>query len=221
MNRAPLKVVIADDQRVVRDGLVTILNAMDGVTVAGAAQDGGEAVALAEQHDADVVLMDLRMPGTDGVEATKLLRGRRPDIAVVVLTTYTDDESILAALAAGASGYLTKNATTGDIRRALEAAASGQSVLDRMVGTRLVQAANRQAAAPRPAPGGLPGGLTEREGEVLALIAEGLSNTEIAGRIHVSKSTVKTHINQIYAKTGSRDRVQAILYAQRNGIAEG
>jgi DNA-binding NarL/FixJ family response regulator len=221
MNRAPLKVVIADDQRVVRDGLVTILNAMDGVTVAGAAQDGGEAVALAEQHDADVVLMDLRMPGTDGVEATKLLRSRRPDIAVVVLTTYTDDESILAALAAGASGYLTKNATTGDIRRALEAAASGQSVLDRMVGTRLVQAANRQAAAPRPAPGGLPGGLTEREGEVLALIAEGLSNTEIAGRIHVSKSTVKTHINQIYAKTGSRDQVQAILYAQRNGIAEG
>lgn len=219
MSSAPLKVVIADDQRVVRDGLVTILSAMDGVTVVGAAQDGGEAVALAEQHDADVVLMDLRMPGTDGVEGTKLLRGRRPDIAVVVLTTYTDDESILAALAAGASGYLTKNATTGDIRRALEAAASGQSVLDRMVGARLVQAASRHAVAPGPASGALPDGLTDREGEVLALIAEGLSNTEIADRIYVSRSTVKTHINQIYAKTGSRDRVQAILYARRHGIA--
>ena len=221
MSREPLKVVIADDQRVVRDGLVTILSAMDGVTVAGAAQDGGEAVALADQHDADVVLMDLRMPGTDGVEATRLLRARRPDIAVVVLTTYTDDESILAALAAGASGYLTKNATTGDIRRALEAAAAGQAVLDRMIGTRLVQAANRQAAAPHPGPGGLPDGLTEREGEVLALIAQGLSNTEIAERIYVSKSTVKTHINQIYAKTGSRDRPQAILYAHRHGITDG
>jgi DNA-binding NarL/FixJ family response regulator len=143
MTRAPLRVVIADDHRVVRDGLVTILGAMDGVQVVGAAQDGAEAVALAGQQDADVVLMDLRMPGMDGVEATRVVRSSRPDTAVVVLTTYTDDESILAALQAGAAGYLTKNASTDDIRRALEAAASGQSVLDPVATARLVEAAAR------------------------------------------------------------------------------
>jgi CheY-like chemotaxis protein len=118
MTGAPLRVVIADDHRVVRDGLVTILGAIDGVQVVGAARDGAEAVALAGQQDADVVLMDLRMPGMDGVEATRAVRAGRPGTAVVVLTTYTDDESILAALQAGAAGYLTKNASTDDIRRA-------------------------------------------------------------------------------------------------------
>ena len=228
MTRAPLRVVIADDHRVVRDGLVTILGAMDGVQVVGAAQDGAEAVALAGQQDADVVLMDLRMPGMDGVEATRAVRSRRPDTAVVVLTTYTDDESILAALQAGAAGYLTKNASTDDIRRALEAAAAGQSVLDPVATARLVEAAARLPAAGvggasgvggtgGPGPG-LPDGLTEREGEVLALIAQGLSNAEIAAQLFVSRSTVKTHINQIFAKTGSRDRAQAIIYAQRNEV---
>jgi DNA-binding NarL/FixJ family response regulator len=229
MTRAPLRVVIADDHRVVRDGLVTILGAMDGVQVVGAAQDGAEAVALAGQQDADVVLMDLRMPGMDGVEATRVVRSSRPDTAVVVLTTYTDDESILAALQAGAAGYLTKNASTDDIRRALEAAASGQSVLDPAATARLVEAAARLPAAGTGGTGGaagaggvgaagvgLPDGLTEREGEVLALIAQGLSNAEIAAQLFVSRSTVKTHINQIFAKTGSRDRAQAILYAQRH-----
>jgi DNA-binding NarL/FixJ family response regulator len=229
MTRAPLRVVIADDHRVVRDGLVTILGAMDGVQVVGAAEDGAEAVALAGQQDADVVLMDLRMPGMDGVEATRAVRSSRPDTAVVVLTTYTDDESILAALQAGAAGYLTKNASTDDIRRALEAAASGQSVLDPVATARLVEAAARLPAAGTGGTGGaagaggvgaagvgLPDGLTEREGEVLALIAQGLSNAEIAAQLFVSRSTVKTHINQIFAKTGSRDRAQAILYAQRH-----
>lgn len=217
MTGTPLKVVIADDQRVVRDGLVTILAAMDGVQVVGAAQDGAEAVALAGQQDADVVLMDLRMPGMDGVDATRAIRATRPGTAVVVLTTYTDDESILAALQAGAAGYLTKNAGADDIRRALEAAVSGQAVLDPVAAARLVEAAGRElAAAATPAgPGpGLPGGLTEREGEVLALIARGLSNAEIASQLFVSRSTVKTHINQIFAKTGSRDRAQAIVYAR-------
>jgi DNA-binding NarL/FixJ family response regulator len=228
MTPAPLRVVIADDHRVVRDGLVTILSAMDGVQVVGAAPDGAEAVALAGQQDADVVLMDLRMPGMDGVEATRAIRARRPETAVVVLTTYTDDESILAALQAGASGYLTKNASTDDIRRALEAAAAGQSVLDPVAAARLVEAAVRESGAGAVAGAGetaggvkvgLPDGLTEREGEVLALIAQGLSNTEIAAQLFVSRSTVKTHINQIFAKTGSRDRAQAILYAQRHGLA--
>jgi DNA-binding NarL/FixJ family response regulator len=222
--RGPLRVVIADDQRVVRDGLVTILGAMDGVQVVGAAEDGAAAVALATEHDADVVLMDLRMPGMDGVEATRALRAGHPATAVVVLTTYTDDESILAALQAGAAGFLTKNASPDDIRRALEAAASGQAVLDAAAAARLVLAAGREAAAGRPGadgpPGVLPDGLTEREGEVLALIAQGLSNAEIASQLFVSRSTVKTHINQIFAKTNSRDRAQAIVYAQHHGLSD-
>jgi DNA-binding NarL/FixJ family response regulator len=215
----PIRVVIADDQRVVRDGLVTILGAMDGVQVVGAAEDGAAAVSLATEHDADVVLMDLRMPGVDGVEATRALRAGHRAIAVVVLTTYTDDESILAALQAGAAGFLTKNASPDDIRRALEAAAAGQAVLDAGAAARLVLAAGREPAAERPGPtgppGALPDGLTEREGEVLTLIAQGLSNAEIASQLFVSRSTVKTHINQIFAKTGSRDRAQAIVYAHR------
>jgi DNA-binding NarL/FixJ family response regulator len=225
MTGAPIRVVIADDQRVVRDGLVTILGAMDGVQVVGAAQDGAEAVALAGQQDADVVLMDLRMPTMDGVEATRAVRASRPATAVVVLTTYTDDESILAALQAGAAGYLTKNAGRDDIRRALEAAVAGQSVLDPVAAARLVEAAGREPAAAGPAGSapagsapGLPDGLTEREGEVLALIAQGLSNAEIASQLFVSRSTVKTHINQIFAKTNSRDRPQAIVYAQQHGL---
>ena len=224
MTGEPIRVVIADDQRVVRDGLVTILGAMDGVQVVGAAQDGAEAVALAGQQDADVVLMDLRMPNMDGVEATRAVRAS-PATAVVVLTTYTDDESILAALQAGAAGYLTKNAGRDDIRRALEAAVAGQSVLDPVAAARLVEAAGREPAAAGlagSAPGGpgpgLPDGLTEREGEVLALIAQGLSNAEIASQLFVSRSTVKTHINQIFAKTHSRDRPQAIVYAQQHGL---
>jgi DNA-binding NarL/FixJ family response regulator len=217
----PITVIIADDQRVVREGLVTILGGLDGVRVAGAAQDGAEAVALAAEHDADVVLMDLRMPGVDGVEATRRLRASRPATAVVVLTTYTDDDSILAALEAGASGYLTKNASAADIHRALQAAVAGHALLDSQAVARLVLAASRDTERP-PAgapPGRLPDGLTEREGEVLALIAAGLSNAEIASRLYVSRSTVKTHINQIFAKTGSRDRPQAIVYAHRHGIA--
>jgi DNA-binding NarL/FixJ family response regulator len=193
--------------------------------VVGAAQDGAEAVALAGHRDADVVLMDLRMPGMDGVDATRAVRASRPGTAVVVLTTYTDDESILAALQAGAAGYLTKNAGADDIRRALEAAVSGQAVLDPVAAARLVEAAAREPAASPGgpvAPGGsgtgLPDGLTDREGEVLALIAQGLSNAEIAAQLFVSRSTVKTHINQIFAKTNSRDRAQAILYAQRKGL---
>jgi DNA-binding NarL/FixJ family response regulator len=225
--RGPLRVVIADDQRVVRDGLVTILGALDGVQVVGAAEDGAGAVALATEHDADVVLMDLRMPGVDGVEATRALRASHPATAVVVLTTYTDDESILAALQAGAAGFLTKNAGPDDIHRALEAAVSGQAVLDAAAAARLVLAAGREPAAARPGPDGqsgappaaLPDGLTEREGEVLALIARGLSNAEIAGQLFVSRSTVKTHINQIFAKTSSRDRAQAIVYAHHHGLA--
>ncbi len=214
-----IRVVIADDQSIVRDGLATILAAMDGVAVVGVASDGTEAIALAKRGEADVVLMDLRMPKLDGIEATRRLGLSRPDTAVVVLTTYTDDDSILDALSAGASGYLTKNASAEDIQRALEAAVAGQAVLDRNVQARLLDHATATGEDDATSAGDLPDGLTAREGEVLALVAEGLSNAEIAERLFISRPTVKTHINQILRKTGCRDRPQAIVYALRNEIS--
>jgi DNA-binding NarL/FixJ family response regulator len=210
-----MNVVIADDQTAVREGLATLLQTMTGVTVVGTAADGDEAIALVTEHAPDVVLMDLRMPRVDGVEATPRIRAEHPDVRVVVLTTYADDESIINALRAGAIGYLTKDAGRDHIRRALDAAAAGQAILDPAVQARLVAA----AATPPPPPGtALPDGLTEREAEVLRLIAAGLSNTEIAAQLFVSEATVKTHINRIFAKTASRDRGQAIAYAHRHRL---
>ena len=210
-----MKVVIADDQRVVREGLATIVGGFPGTEVVGLAGDGEEAVELVEAHAPDAVLMDLRMPRLDGVDATRRLRERHPDLPVVVLTTYADDDSIVAALSAGAVGYLTKDADRDDIRRALEAAVAGQTVLDASVQAALLKAA-RQASVARPST--LPDGLTDREAEVLALIASGLSNQEIAERLYVAETTVKTHVNRIFAKTGSRDRAQAAVYAHRQGL---
>jgi DNA-binding NarL/FixJ family response regulator len=206
--------VIADDQRVVREGLATIVAGFADTEVVGLAADGAQAVELVSEQTPDVVLMDLRMPRMDGVEATREIRSRHPSIKVVVLTTYADDDSILSALSAGAAGYLTKDAAREDIRRALEAAVAGQAVLDPAVQATLLRAA--QQAPGRPAT--LPDGLTEREAEVLALIAAGLSNAEIAERLFVADATVKTHVNRIFAKTGSRDRTQAAIYAQRHGL---
>jgi DNA-binding NarL/FixJ family response regulator len=212
-----LRVLIADDQRVVREGLATIVGGLPGLEVVGLAADGAEAVAMAGEHEPDVVLMDLRMPHMDGVEATGLIRSRYPAIQVVILTTYADDESIIAALSAGAAGYLTKDAAREDIQRAIEAAAAGQAVLDASVQAVLLRAA--QAAPSRVArPAEPPDGLTEREVEVLSLIAEGLSNTEIATQLFVAETTVKTHVNRIFAKTHSRDRAQAAAYAHRQGL---
>jgi DNA-binding NarL/FixJ family response regulator len=210
-----MKVLIADDQRVVREGLATIVGGFPGTEVVGLAADGAEAIDLAAERDPDIVLMDLRMPRVDGVEATRVIRGRHPAVPVVVLTTYADDESVIAALSAGAAGYLTKDASRDDIRRALDAAVAGQAILDPAV-----QAALLKAAQARPArPAALPDGLTDREAEVLGLIAAGLSNAEIAARLFVAEATVKTHINRIFTKTGSRDRAQAAAYAFRHGLA--
>jgi DNA-binding NarL/FixJ family response regulator len=210
-----MRVLIADDQRIVREGLETIVASLAGTEVVATAEDGEEAVALCELHHPDVVLMDLRMPKMDGAAATAVIRSRFPGTRVVVLTTYADDESIFAALSAGAIGYLTKDAGREDIGRAIEAAAAGQSLLDPAVQARLVAVA--QSRTGRPAV--LPDGLTEREAEVLGLIAEGLSNPEIATRLYVGEATVKTHINRIFAKTHSRDRAQASAYAHRHGLA--
>jgi DNA-binding NarL/FixJ family response regulator len=211
-----MRVIVVDDQTVVREGLVTSLETMQGVEVVGSASDGEEAVELVAAVSPEVVLMDLRMPRVDGVEATRRIRADHPETQVVVLTTYADDESIVGALRAGAIGYLTKDAGRDHIRRALEAAASGQAVLDPEVQTRLVEVATLPTTGAGSGP--LPDGLTEREAEVLRLIAAGRSNAEIGRELFVSEATVKTHVNRIFAKTGSRDRPQAIAYAHRRGL---
>ncbi len=209
-----MKVVVVDDQTAVREGLVTILELIPGVEVVGAAADGSEAIELVDLWSPDVVLMDLRMPRVDGVEATRRIRQSHPATQVVVLTTHADDESILGALAAGAIGYLTKNASRDDIRRALEAAAAGQATLGAEATATVIGAAT---ATPR-APHVPPDGLTRREVEVLSLIAAGHSNREIAAELFLTEATVKTHVNRIFAKTRSRDRAQAVGYAHRHGL---
>jgi DNA-binding NarL/FixJ family response regulator len=212
-----IRVVAADDQRVVRDGLAMLLGLLPGVEVVGTAKDGDEALALAEKLRPDVILMDLRMPRVDGIEATRRLRGS--GIKVVALTTYADDRSVIEALRAGAVGYLTKDASAEEIQQALERVTSGQAALDPAVQHLLIEAI--AAGQPATQPSSLPDGLTSREAEVLSLVAEGLSNTEIAARLVVSEATVKSHINHLLPKIGARDRAQAVAYAYRHGLAEG
>jgi DNA-binding NarL/FixJ family response regulator len=210
-----IRVLAADDQRVVRDGLAMLLGLLSDVEVVGTARDGEEAVAMAAELKPDVVLMDLRMPRMDGVEATRRLRGT--GIKVVVLTTYADDKSVIDALRAGAVGYLTKDAGAEEIQQALHRVTSGQPALDPAVQHLLIEAVT--AAPPSPQPSSLPDGLTAREAEVLSLIAAGLSNTEIATRLVVSEATVKSHINHLLPKIDARDRAQAVAYAYRHGLA--
>jgi DNA-binding NarL/FixJ family response regulator len=213
----PVTVVVADDQSAVREGLVLLLGTLPGITVAGEAADGDAAADVVAAVEPQVVLMDLNMPRCDGVEATRRIRASHPRTQVVVLTTYSDDESIISALQAGALGYLTKDATRAEIGRAVLAAAAGQAVLDPEVQQRLLSAAVR-APAPVSADQG-EGELTPRESDVLRLIAEGRTNREIARALFVSEATIKTHVNRIFAKTGSRDRTQAMRYAYTHGFA--
>jgi len=213
-----VRVAVADDQRVVREGLELVLRMLPDVDLVGSAGNGAEVVALVAATHPDVVLMDLRMPELDGVEATRRIRAEHPGVHVVVLTTYADDESVFAALRAGARGYLTKDAGAEEIARAIARVAAGEALLDPTVQGRLLDRleADRLAAPPVPADAA---GLTAREQEVLLLIAEGFSNTEIARRLVVEESTVKTHVNRIFAKTGVRDRAQVVAYAYRTGLA--
>ncbi|MBT2227257.1 response regulator transcription factor [Nonomuraea sp. NEAU-A123] len=228
-----IRVIVVDDQQVMREGLAALLGLVEDVEVLGTAGDGHQALALLaantvkpahdadngdfpdDAHPVDVVLMDLRMPVMDGVEATGRIVSEYPGIAVVVLTTYTDDESIARALRAGARGYLTKDAGRAEIAAALRSAVTGQSTFDAKVSDRLVAAMDR---APRPMARQLPGGLTAREAEVLGLIADGLSNAEIAAALFIGEATVKTHINNVFAKIGVRNRVEATHYAGRHGL---
>ncbi len=223
----PIRVLIADDQRVVRDGLVALVGLFEGVDVVGAVPDGAAAVSLALETRPDIVLMDLRMPELDGVEATRRIIAET-DARVVVLTTYADDQSVFPALRAGASGFLTKDESAEHIEAAIRAVQNGQTWLDPVAQERLVAALGdddsggpeRQpnARAQASAASNLPDGLTVREAEVLALIGEGLSNNEIGERLVLGLATVKTHVNRIFAKTGVRDRAQAVRYAIRAGL---
>ncbi len=218
MSRTPIRVLVADDQRTVRDGLSMLVGLIDGVEVVGAACDGVQAVELAQAERPDVVLMDLRMPRMEGAEATRQIRTELLDTQVLVLTTYADDESLFPALQAGARGYLTKDASAEEIEQAIRALAAGHTHLDPIVQQRLVAAVLDTKPIPDAPAQPLPDDLTPREAEVLKLIASGLSNAEIAEALVVSHATVKTHVNRIFYKTGSRDRAQAVHYAYQHGI---
>jgi DNA-binding NarL/FixJ family response regulator len=213
-----IRVVIADDQTLVREGLSLMLGLADGIEVVGVAADGEQAVTAVLATSPDVALLDLRMPRVDGVEATRRLAEQAPDVQVVVLTTYADDDSVMSALRAGARGYLTKDASSDEIERAIRDAACGRTRLDPAVQERLVELVTTGSTGPSPAPTpDTP--LTDRETEVLALMADGLANRDIARRLFVTEATVKTHVNNIFGKLGVGDRAAAVAWAFRSGVA--
>ncbi len=202
-----IRVVVIDDQAIVREGLVTVLSLLPDIEVLGEAADGRAGVELVARVLPDVVLMDLRMPELGGLEATRLILESHPQIGILVLTTFADDASVMDVLRAGARGYLTKDAGRAEVAAAVRAVASGHMTLGAEVGQKLVAGAAPTTSGP---PIAERFGLTAREDEVLQLVGNGLSNTEIAACLYVGVSTVKTHINAIFAKLGVRDRAQAI-----------
>jgi DNA-binding NarL/FixJ family response regulator len=224
-----VRVLITDDQKAVREGLVALISLLPRVTVVGAATDGDDAIRQCRELHPDVVLMDLNMPRCNGVEATERLRQLMPDIAVVVLTTYSDDAWVFSALQAGARGFLTKDAGVDEIYHAITTVLAGHAQFDPSVQRRLLDAFGKARVAVAGAADGQgpaaagpaepPDDLTPREAEVLGHIAAGLSNIEIATALFVSEATVKTHINHIFSKTGLRDRAQLVAYAYRHGLA--
>ncbi|OII06557.1 MULTISPECIES: response regulator transcription factor [unclassified Curtobacterium] len=225
-----IRVLVVDDQAIVRDGLVTVLSLVPDLQVVGQAADGAEAIAAVDRHVPDVVLMDLRMPGVDGPTATARIVAEHPGVAVLVLTTYADDDSIVTALRAGARGYLTKDAGRAEIATAVRAVAAGQSTFDATVGARLVArlaggaGADAGAAAGSAAPAGAEPGrslaarfpdLTPRELDVLERIADGRTNPQIAAELFLTVPTVKSYVNQVFAKLGVRTRAEAVARVLR------
>ncbi|GAA3455585.1 response regulator [Dactylosporangium matsuzakiense] len=212
-----IKVLIADDQVLVRSGFRMILEARDDLEVVGEAGDGAEAVALAARTDPDVVLMDVRMPGTDGIDATARLTAAGPRPRVIILTTYDLDETLYAALRAGASGFLLKDVRPAELVEAVRVVARGEALLAPTATRRLLDRFVATDTTP-PAPVGVLTQLTEREREVLQLLARGSANAEIAAQLVVAEATVKTHVSAILRKLGVRDRVQAVILAYDIGL---
>lgn len=214
-----IRVVIADDQTLVREGLSLMLGLVDGIEVVGVAENGEQAMSLVQATEPDVALLDLRMPKVDGIEATRQINAHAPGVEVVVLTTYADDESVMAALRAGARGYLTKDASSDEIERAIRDAVAGRTRLDPAVQERLVELVTSGPLAPAAVANPPGGALTERETEVLRLMADGLANRDIAGQLFVTEATVKTHVNNVFGKLGVTDRAAAVAWAYRSGLA--
>jgi DNA-binding NarL/FixJ family response regulator len=218
-----ISVLLADDQPLLRRGFRMILEAENGLAVTGEAGDGAEAVELARRVKPDVVLMDIRMPGTDGIEATRRITEAQPDVRVLVLTTFDLDEYAFGALRAGASGFLLKDVRPHELVAAVRTVASGDAVVSPRVTRRLLEEYAQQlpdADADAGQADRYPqlASLTEREREVLAVVAQGLSNTEIAASLFVSETTVKSHVGRILAKLGLRDRVQIVVLAYESGL---
>ncbi|MFF9912507.1 response regulator [Streptomyces sp. NPDC013457] len=219
MTSGPIRVLIADDQMMVRQGFTVLLNAEPGIEVVGQAVDGDDAVARSAELTPDVVLMDIRMPGTGGIEATRSLTSVAGSaVKVLVLTTFDLDEYVYEALRAGASGFLLKDASAEELAHAVRVVAAGDALLAPHITKRLIAEFSRLSAAPRAPLKDRVGALTERETEVLALIANGLSNAEIAARLVLAEQTVKTHVSRILIKLGLRDRTQAAVHAYDIGL---
>ncbi|MER5493711.1 response regulator transcription factor [Streptomyces sp. NPDC002490] len=214
-----VRALIADDQTMVRQGFTVLLNAEPGIEVVGQAADGAEAVAKVDELAPDVVLMDIRMPGLGGIEATRRITSSATTTArVLVLTTFDLDEYVYQALRAGASGFLLKDATAAELAHAVRVVAAGEALLAPNVTRRLIAEFSRLSAEPRSLPRARTGNLTERETQVLSLIARGLSNAEIAAHLVVADETVKTHVSRILLKQNLRDRTQAAIYAYESGL---
>ncbi|HEX2024369.1 MAG TPA: response regulator transcription factor [Acidimicrobiales bacterium] len=215
-----IRVVLADDQVLVRAGFKALLDAQDDIEVVAEAGDGDEAVRLARTLVPDVVLMDIRMPGTDGLSATRAItaQDRLADVRIVILTTFELDEYVFEAIRAGASGFLVKDTEPVELLRAVRAVAGGDALLSPGVTRRLIAAFARNAKDPGPAGATELGLLTDREREVVSLVAEGLSNDQIAERLFVSPATAKTHVNRAMTKLNARDRAQLVVFAYESGL---
>lgn len=215
MNERKIRVAIADDQRLLREGLRIILEAAPDMSVVGEAEDGVEAVKLAQEEQPDVMLMDIRMPLRDGIAATEAIRKALPNVRVLLLTTYDTPELVIEGLRAGAAGYLLKDSSAEELCAAVRTVARGQVLLQANSAAQLL-AGLTPPAQPQSQAEKL--GLTERERDVLRLIVVGRTNSEIASELYVSEATVKTHINHIFAKLGARDRTHAVVLAHRLGL---
>lgn len=210
-----MKILLCDDQAVIRDGLEMLLNLEKDMQVIGSASDGAEAIELAAQKQPDLILMDLKMPGTNGIEATREIRARFPQIKILVLTTYDDDEWVFDAIRAGASGYLLKDTPRQKIVEAIRGTMDGKSFLDPAVAGKLMN----QVASNQTQPASvLAERLTERELDVLRLIAKGFNNSDIASQLHLSEGTVRNHVSAILEKLGVSDRTQAAVIAIQHGF---